>query len=98
MCVYETLRFLQFHASVLEPHFDLILTELQRARDLHPTRARQVPAVVELLLQLRELFGAKAAPGQCVWTVLDFIVSTVHFHRLEEILCAGYTGFPCSTK
>lgn len=43
------------HASVLEPHFDLPLGEVQQGRDLDAARPAQVLVKVEFLLQLQQL-------------------------------------------
>lgn len=46
---------LVFHASVLEPDFDLPFGEVQQGSDLDATRPAQVLIEVELLLQLQQL-------------------------------------------
>lgn len=46
---------LVFHASVLEPDFDLPFGEVQQGGDLNPPRPTQVLVEVELLLQLQQL-------------------------------------------
>lgn len=46
---------LVFHASVLEPDFDLPFGEVQQGGDLNPPRPAQVLVEVELLLQLQQL-------------------------------------------
>ena len=46
---------LPLHAPVLEPDLDLALGERERVRDLDAPATRQVPVVVELLLELEHL-------------------------------------------
>lgn len=46
---------LVFHASVLEPDFDLPFGEIQQGGDLHASRPAQILVEVELLLQLQQL-------------------------------------------
>lgn len=51
------------HSPVLKPDFNLSFRETERVRDLHPAPARQVPVVVELLLELQNLLARISRPG-----------------------------------
>lgn len=53
---------LPFHPAVLEPDLDLPLRQAKRVGDLHPAPARQVPVVVELLLELQDLLARVGRP------------------------------------
>ena len=53
--VGELMVFLPFHASVLEPDFDLSLGEAEGVGDFDPTSSRQIPVEVEFLLQFQSL-------------------------------------------
>lgn len=65
---------LVFHASVLEPYFDLPFGEVQQGGDLHSSRPAQILVEVELLLQLQQLRvgvgraqPARAAAAAALW-------------------------------
>ena len=53
--VGELMIFLPFHASVLEPDFDLSLGEAEGVGDLDPTATRQISIEVKFLLQFQRL-------------------------------------------
>ena len=50
------------HSPVLKPDFNLPFRETEGVRDLHPAPARQVPVVVELLLELQNLLTRVRRP------------------------------------
>ena len=55
--------FLPFHASVLEPDFDLSLGEAEGVGDFDPTSSRQIPVEVEFLLQFQHLMPRVGSSG-----------------------------------
>lgn len=57
---------LPFHATVLEPDFNVPFCEAQHGGQFDPTRARDVLVEVELLLQLQELTSRVGGPGPFV--------------------------------
>ena len=62
---------LELHSSVLEPDFDLALSEAELMRHLYPSPAREVVVRVELLLQFQGLVasvGLAASPAEAVGT------------------------------
>ena len=62
---------LGLHAAVLEPYLDLPLGQAQVVRDLDPAPAREVPVVVELLLQLEGL-ESRVCLTCSFWTLGNF--------------------------
>ena len=61
--VGELMIFFPFHASVLEPDFDLSLGEAEGVGDLDSTSSRQIPVEVEFLLQLQRLVTRVRLPS-----------------------------------
>lgn len=60
--VRQLVVLLPLHPTVLEPDLYLPLGEDQRVRDLDPSPTRQVPVVMELLLQLEDLVPRVRGP------------------------------------
>lgn len=71
--VREFVFFLPFHASILEPDFDLSFREVKRVRDLDASATGEVAVEVKFLLQLERLVprvgGARALRLDSIHTV-----------------------------
>ena len=60
--------FLEFHASVLEPDFDLALGQTEGVRDFNPPPPRQVVIEVELFFQFQRLVARVSLSASSSWT------------------------------
>ena len=59
---------LEFHASVLEPDFDLTFCQTEGVRDFNPPPPCQVVVEVELFLQLQRLVARVSLSASSSWT------------------------------
>lgn len=60
---------LPFHASVLEPDFDLSLAEAKRVGDLYSAPPGEIPVKVKLLLELEDLLSGVRRPRSLVVSI-----------------------------
>lgn len=95
----HALILLLLHAPVLEPHLDLALVQVQQVGHLHAPWPAQVPAEVELLLQLHELrarVGSARAFGRrgraCA------LVGTICGETQTRAGSGSISPFVCKTK